>query len=77
MLAGHGAHAEDVPIAGRIDREQLGPPIAVGELILTPVERVTLVCRELDGRVVGFGEKRAVAVIVRSPEGETRLDLTR
>jgi hypothetical protein len=56
-------------------REQLGPTLVVGGFEITLVERVTLRHRRLGSANVFEGEKRPVAILVRSPDGERRIEL--
>jgi hypothetical protein len=56
-------------------RERLGPTLVVGGFEIIPVERVTLRHRRLGSAYVFEGEKRPVAILVRSPDGERRIEL--
>ena len=56
-------------------RERLGPTLVVGDLEITPVERISIRHRRLGGTHLFEGEKHPVAVLVRSAEGERRIEL--
>ncbi len=56
-------------------RERLGPTLVVGDLEITPVERISIRHRRFGGTHLFEGEKRPVAVLVRSAEGERRIEL--
>jgi hypothetical protein len=56
-------------------RERLGPTLVVGDLEITPVERISIRHRRFEGTHLFEGEKRPVAVLVRSAEGERRIEL--
>ncbi len=75
MLASHGTHPMEAPFSLKPDREELGTPVEIGDLSITPVARVSISRIELAGSVLVFGTKTAVAVIVRSGGREWRVDL--
>ena len=56
-------------------RERLGPTLVVGDLEITPVERISIRHRWFGGAHLFEGEKRPVAVLVRSADGERRIEL--
>ena len=56
-------------------RERLGPTLVVGDLEITPVERISIRHRRLGGTHLFEGEKRPVAILVRSADGERRIEL--
>jgi hypothetical protein len=58
-----------------VTSERLGEPVVVGEVTVTPVERVSIGHRIVGGVVLFYASKRAVAVVVRTPTGELRLEL--
>ena len=56
-------------------RERLGTPRVVGELILTPVERISLERRGTGAAPLFFASKRPVAILVRRGERAWRIEL--
>ena len=47
----------------------------VGGLTITPVEQVSIRLHRVGDAVAGFASKRPVAVVVRAPEREWRIEL--
>jgi len=58
-------------------REQLGAPVVVGDVTITPVERISLEEQKVGPFVLWTGAKEPIAVIVRLGEREWRLELPR
>jgi len=56
-------------------RERLGPTLRVGDLEITPVERISIRHRWFGGAHLFEGEKRPVAILVRGADGERRIEL--
>jgi hypothetical protein len=56
--------------------ERAGRPVAIGDVVLEPVERVTMHVEAI-GRTVltGMAVKTPVALVVRSPAGIWRVEL--
>jgi hypothetical protein len=65
-----GANAEHA-----VTRERPGTSVAVGDLTITPIERVVVRARPLGSGVAARGEKRVVALILRRGDREWRLEL--
>ena len=56
-------------------QERLGRPVTVGELRITPVERMSVRRETIGGRVWIAVAKRPVAILIRSPRSEWRIEL--
>lgn len=65
----------EAEIDSQVTYEQPGRPMAVGEIVLTPIARVTIRHDRVAGRVFFSGSKRPVAVLVRSGDHELRIDV--
>jgi hypothetical protein len=57
-------------------RERRGAPVVVGDVTLTPVERLTIRSVVVGGLVLFSGSKELVAVVVQSGEEQFTLELT-
>ena len=55
--------------------ERLGRPVVVGDLTITPVERVELRVAALGHGVVASASKRAVALLLRTRARTWRIEL--
>jgi hypothetical protein len=56
-------------------RERRGAPVVVGDVTLTPVERVTIRSVVVGGFVLFSGSKELVSVVVQSGEEQFTLEL--
>jgi len=49
----------------------------LGAIRITPVERITIRVERIGAAVMGYASREPVALLVRGPEGEHRLELKR
>ena len=57
--------------------ERLDASVRVGDLVITPVVQVSLVRHEFGGVVIFAASKRPVALLIRSPKREWRIEIPR
>jgi hypothetical protein len=54
-----------------------GKPVAVGDVVIEPIERQTVHVDHVGGVIVGAALKEPVAVVIHTPAGSWRVNLSR